>query len=158
MTRRRRPGDGMRMPQPLAGDIGAAAGPDLGPLRRVAAAWPDAVGEQLARVARPARLTRDGALVVHAADASWMHAIALEERRILRRLAEALGGDAPTALKVEVGDVAPPPEATATAPPEPPGEEAVRRAGELTAEVADPRLRAALERLIAQSLQRRKTQ
>ncbi len=155
--RRRRPGDAMRMPQQLAADIGSAAGPDLGPLRRVAAVWSEAVGEQLARVARPARLTRSGALVVHAADASWMHAIALEERRILRRLVEALGGDAPTSLKVEVGDVAPQVEPVAEASPEPPGEEARRRAVELTADVADPRLRAALERLVAHSLQRRKT-
>lgn len=161
MSRSRRPGDGLRLPAPIAGDVGSGAprgrGPDLAPLRRIAEAWPAAVGDQLAGVAQPARLTADGTLVVHARDASWVHALTLEERRILARLGDLLGADAPRAVKVEVGVLAAAAEPPPTAP-DPPSPAAIARADELTREVADPRLREALRRLVAQSVERRKTQ
>ncbi len=161
MSRRRSPGDALRVPQAIAADVGGTAprgsAPDLAPLRRIAEAWPAAVGEQLAQMAQPARIAGDGTLIVHARDASWTHALTLEERRILARLAELLGDDAPRALKVEVGVLAAPAEAPAEPAPEPPSAEALRRAEELTREVADPRLRDALRRLAAQSLERRKS-
>jgi hypothetical protein len=149
------------MPRALAADVGGTAPrgsvPDLAPLRRIAAVWPVAVGEQLALIAQPVRITGDGTLVVHARDASWTHALTLEERRILARLAELLGDDAPRALKVEVGVIATPAEAQPVASPEPLSAEARRRAEELTRDVADPRLRDGLRRLVAQSLERRKS-
>lgn len=160
MSRRRRPGDALRMPQALAGDVGGTAprgtAPDLAPLRRIAEAWPQAVGEALAAVAQPARIAGDGTLVVHARDASWTHALTLEERRILGRLRDLLGDDAPTALKVEVGVLATPTAEPVEPPPEPASEAAREKADALTREVADPRLRAALQRLVAQSVERRK--
>ncbi len=160
MSRRRRPGDGLRMPQSIADDVGGTAprgsAPDLAPLRRIAEAWPAVVGEQLAAVAQPARLAAGDTLVVHARDASWTHALTLEERRILGRLADLLGEGAPRAMRVEVGVLAAPPETPPEPPPEPPSEEALVRAEALTREVADPRLREALRRLVAQSVERRK--
>ncbi len=161
MSRRRRPGDGLRMPQSIAEDIGGTAprgsAPNLAPLRRIAEAWPAAVGEQLAMVAQPARLTADGTLVVHARDASWTHALTLEERRILGRLAELLGDAAPHAMKVEMGVLAAAPQVPLEPLPQPPSEETLVRADALTQQVADPRLREALRRLVAQSVERRKT-
>ena len=156
MSRRRDPGAAMRLPATLAGDLATAAPERLAPVRRVAAVWAEAVGEQLARVAQPARLTRDGTLVVHAADAAWVHAITLEQRTIMRRLIAALGDAAPAALRVEVGPISVAeqvPEAEPVVVPE-----AVRRRAEELAEgVEDPVLRGALERAIAKTLARPKT-
>ena len=154
--RRRDARAALRLPAPLAGDLAGAAPARLGPVRRIAEVWEAVVGEALARVAQPARVARDGTLVVHAADASWVHAITLEQRTILRRLGEALGGDAPTALRVEVGPVSvaePTPEAAPVVVPE----AVQRRAEELAAGAEDPVLRGVLERAIAATLARGKT-
>ena len=156
MSRRRDPGAAMRLPGALAGDLATAAPERLGPVRRIAAVWDDAVGEQLARVAQPARLTRDGTLVVHAADASWVHAITLEQRTIMRRLATVLGDAAPSALRVEVGPISVAEQAPETDPVVVP-EAVQRRAEELAEGVDDPVLRGALERAIAKTLARGKT-
>ena len=48
------------------GRHGAQAG-----IGEAVAAWPDAVGEEIARNAWPARFTRDGTLIVHTRDAVW---------------------------------------------------------------------------------------
>lgn len=154
--RRRRPGDGLRLPAAISGDIAGAAPRDMGPVRRVVEVWPDVVGEALARVAQPARVARDGTLVVHAVDASWVHAITLEARTIRRRLEERLGAAAPSDLRVEIGPIS-----VATPLPEPVQieilPEARTRAAEIAAGVEDDDLRATLERAIATSLSRPKT-
>ena len=155
-ARRRRPGDALRMPEPLRGDIAGAAPGASAPVRRIADAWPAAVGDALARASQPARLTRDGVLVVHAADASWVHAITLEQRTILRRLGEHLGDQAPAALRVEVGPVRVPEEAV-DEPPMAILPEAQARAVELAAGVQGEALRRALERAIAVTLSKPKT-
>ena len=120
------------------------------------AVWADAVGEALARVSQPARVARDGVLVVHAVDAAWTHAITLERRTILRRLAERLGDAAPTELRVEIGPISVAAVVEESAPiqilPE-----ARTRAAEIAAGVADDELRAVLERAIAKSLSRPET-
>lgn len=154
--RRRDPRSALRMPVSIGTEIGGSMPGDLGPVRRVADVWPEVVGEGLARVAQPARIARDGTLIVHAADASWVHALTLEERTIVRRLDERLAGDGPPAMKVEIGPISVPPAAVEHPPIEiQPAAQA--RADELTEGTADPRLRAALNRAIATSLSRPKT-
>ena len=156
MTRRRDPRAALRLPAPIAGDIAGAAPARIAPVRRIADVWADVVGEALARVAQPARMTRDRTLVVHAADASWVHAITLERRTILKRLDAALGDAAPGELRVEVGPISIAPtveEAVET----PVTEAAEARADELTRGVEDPALREALSRAVAKTLSRPKS-
>jgi hypothetical protein len=146
----------MRMPVSIQADLPGVAPASLGPVLRVAAVWQEAVGEALARVSQPARVARDGVLVVHAADAAWVHAITLERRTILRRLDEQLGGAGPSDLRVEVGPIS----VVEAVPETPPTEvlpEARARAEEIAAGVEGEALRAALERAIAASLSRPKT-
>jgi hypothetical protein len=154
--RRRDPQAALRMPAALGAEIAGAMPGDLGPVRRVADVWAEVVGEGLARVAQPARIARDGTLIVHAADASWVHALTLEERTILRKLDARLAGAGPTGLKVEIGPIS-----VAPTPVEHPPIEiqpaAQARADELTEAVVDPALRASLNRAIALSLSRPKT-
>ncbi len=153
--RRRDPRAALRLPSAIGADITGSVPGNLGPVRRVAEVWPLVVGDALARVAQPARLTRDGTLVVHATDASWVHALTLERRTILRKLGELLAGDAPSDLKAEIGVVTATPledvrEPTTIRP------DAQARADELTATVEDPALRDSLNRAIAASLSREK--
>jgi hypothetical protein len=154
--RRRDPQSALRMPSSIGSDIAGSMPGDLGPVRRIADVWTAVVGEGLARVAQPARISRDGTLVVHAADASWVHALTLEERTILRKLNERLAGDGPPAMKVEIGPISVP-AAVVEHPPIVIQPAAQARADELTADTADPRLKAALNRAIATSLSRPKT-
>ena len=154
-ARRRDPAAALRLPATISGDIARSGPPDLGPVRRVMEVWSEVVGDALARVAQPARISGDGTLIVHANDASWAHALTLEQRTILRRLAEHLAADAPTRIKVEVGVVVLPPETPSPPAARPISAEAERRAEEMTEDVTDPRLRAALRRAIAVSLSQR---
>ena len=59
--------------EPLGDDVRRELG-RFGPqggIGEVVAAWPAAVGEEIARSAWPARFQRDGTLIVHARDAVW---------------------------------------------------------------------------------------
>ncbi len=151
--RRRDPKAALRMPAALGGNIANSMPGDLGPVRRIADVWAAVVGEALARVAQPARIARDGTLIVHAADASWVHALTLEQRTILRKLDERLAGAGPTAMKVEIGPISVAPEPIVHEPiviqPA-----AQARADELAAATTDPALRASLARAIAITLSR----
>jgi hypothetical protein len=151
--RRRDPKSALRMPASIGSDIAGSMPGDLGPVRRIADVWPEVVGEGLARVAQPARIARDGTLIVHAADASWVHALTLEERTILRKLGERMAGDGPPAMKVEIGPISVAP-AVVEYPPIDIQPAAQARAKELAATTADPALRASLERAIAITLSR----
>jgi Dna[CI] antecedent, DciA len=130
--------------------------PEVDPLvaeaRRV---WRSAVGDQVARRSLPVRRAGE-ALVVHCASASWASELTLLEGRLRRRLGDALGGEAPP-LRFEVGDVdapdVPPPAAPPAAALEPSDEQRLQ-ARALASDIADPQLRAAVERAIAASLAR----
>ncbi|MGI9117631.1 MAG: hypothetical protein ACR2JV_08365, partial [Gaiellales bacterium] len=82
--------------------------------------------------------------------------LTMEARTIVRRLGERMAGDGPAAIKVEIGPISVPPEAVAT-PPIDVSPEARRLAEERSADVDDPRLRAALSHAIAVTLSRPKT-
>ena len=151
--RRRKPRAAYVLPEAISSDIPGVAPASLGPIRRVASVWPSAVGAALTRYATPARIAADGTLIVHATDASWVHAITLESRTIVKRLAEHLGDDAPTSIRVELGVVY-----------QAPGEQqptqhdilpaALARAEAIIVDVVDERLRESLRRAIAASLSR----
>ena len=63
------------------GRHGAQAG-----IGEAVAAWPDAVGEEIARNAWPARFTRDGTLIVHTRDSVWAFELTQRAAEIGERL------------------------------------------------------------------------
>jgi hypothetical protein len=81
-------------------------------MTEIVRAWPAAVGEQIARNAWPARLSRDGTLHVAASSSTWAFELAQLEPKLLDHLQNALGEAAPTALRFAPGKL-----------PEPSGED-----------------------------------
>ncbi|HEX5593141.1 MAG TPA: DUF721 domain-containing protein [Solirubrobacterales bacterium] len=92
-----------RAPRPAAGAFQAAlqrAAPKT-PLAAVQATWPAAVGEQLAAVATPVS-ERGGTVTIECADAVWAQELDLMQETLLQRLREAVGEQAPQALRFRV--------------------------------------------------------
>ncbi len=126
----------------------------LGPqaaIGKLAEAWADAVGEQIARNAWPARVTRDGTLHVHTSSSAW----AFELQQLEEDIRARLGKLAPTKLRFAPGPIpepAPPtPEEVAANVPSPTPEDA-RLAAELAAPIDDEKLRKLVARAAAASL------
>jgi predicted nucleic acid-binding Zn ribbon protein len=89
-----------RAPRPAAGAFRLArerAAPRTG-LAAVQAAWREVLGEQLAAVAEPVA-ERAGTLTVECAEAVWVQELDLMQAQLLERLKEALGEQAPQALR-----------------------------------------------------------
>ena len=84
---------------------------DALPLAALTAAWPEVVGDTVARRAWPLRIGRDGTLHVATASATWAHELDLLGAEILARLVERLGDDAPSKLRFAVGPIPEPPAA-----------------------------------------------
>jgi hypothetical protein len=125
-------------------------GPQAG-LGKLVERWPQAVGDAIARNAWPARLQRDGTLVVHASSSAWAFELAHLEPTIRENLAEL----APPRIRfmpgpLPEGDAVPSPEATPTLPP--PTLEEVRQSHLLAAEIDDEDLRELAARAAAASL------
>ncbi len=72
-------------------------------MTEIVRAWPAAMGEQIARNAWPARITRDGKLHVATASSAWAFELAQLEPKLLERLREALGNVAPPGLRFAPG-------------------------------------------------------
>jgi hypothetical protein len=125
------------------GRFGPAAG-----MAEVVAAWPEAVGEGIARNAWPARVARDGTLHVNALDSVW----AFELQQRAAEIAERLGVPA---VRFAPGPV-PEPESeavSAAAQQRVEPTERDRLQGEaLAAPIEDPELREAVARAAAASL------
>ena len=129
-------------------------GPAAG-MGEVLAAWPAAVGEGIARNAWPARIGRDGTLHVAVTSSAWAFELGGHAAQILGRLQEALGADAPAALRFTPGPVPEPvseelPSASWT-PPEPSADD-LAEAAEAAAAIEDPELRELVRRAAAASL------
>jgi hypothetical protein len=127
-------------------------GPQAG-VAKIAERWPGAVGEAIARNAWPARIQRDGTLLVHTSSSTW----AFELTHLEGSVREGLGELAPPCLRFVPGplpepDQALPAETTATAPRVGASEE--RRAASLAAAIADESLRKLVARAAAASLAR----
>ena len=72
-------------------------------MAEIVRAWPDAVGEQIARNAWPARLSRDRTLHVATSSSAWAFELAQLEPKLRERLAEMLSERAPAALRFAPG-------------------------------------------------------
>jgi hypothetical protein len=86
------------------------------PLAALTAAWPEVVGDAIARNAWPLRIARDGTLHVATTSATWANELAFLGDEIAERLRARLGSDAPARLRCAPG---PTPE-TAPSPKNPP--------------------------------------
>jgi hypothetical protein len=126
-----------------------------GAIADVVAAWPDAVGDQIAQNAWPARIARDGTLHVATSSSAWAFELGLLEETLLDRLASDLGDRTPARLRFAPGRL---PEAT---PPQPePGARGgpnvtpqhVQAGEELAAAISDENLRKLVARAAAASL------
>ncbi len=78
-------------------------GPIEGDTAAIARAWPAAVGETVARNAWPARLSRDGTLLVNTSSSTWAFELGRLAETILTQLRPELGAAAPRALKFAAG-------------------------------------------------------
>ncbi|MEE9275378.1 MAG: DUF721 domain-containing protein [bacterium] len=122
---------------------------------RVFRVWEEAVGEALARVARPVS-ARGGRLVVEVADSAWLQELEMRREFLLARLNEALGGGEFEELQLRVGSFTPGERAGGSRSNRPPGPVPVRIAAEDEKRVeaalrslSDSELRGRAERLLA---------
>ena len=108
--------------------------------------WPDAVGEQIAQFAWPARIGRDGTIYVNTADSVWAFELAQRATEIGGRLGGA-------ALRFAPGPLPDPPLEPAPAAVTPTAEEA-HLAAALAASVGDETLRESVQKALAFALAR----
>lgn len=128
------------------------------PLAALTAAWPDVVGEAIARHAWPLRISRDGTLHVATSSSTWANELAFFADEIVSRLEERLGSEAPTKVRCAAGPV---PESAAPTEPGPTVEPATAVPVEIAAEadsaasaIDDPELRELVVRAARASLAR----
>jgi hypothetical protein len=126
-----------------------------GAIADVVAAWPEAVGDSIARNAWPARIARDGTLHVATSSSAWAFELGLLEEELRRRLLERLGKKTPARLRFAPGRL---PEAAAPDPAESRDrapqvtEQHVQAGEELSATISDENLRKIVAKAAAASL------
>jgi hypothetical protein len=132
-------------------------GPVEGSIVEIVRAWPDAVGETVARNAWPARLARDGTLHVHAASSTWAFELGRLSETILSQLRAELGDATPPALRFAPGPV-PEPDAQGSGKARPEAQDVApehrREAAGIAAGIEDEELRELVARAVAASLSR----
>jgi predicted nucleic acid-binding Zn ribbon protein len=129
--------------------------PDAGTLAAVTRAWPDAVGEGIARAAWPQRIGRDGTLHVTTVSSTWAFELQRMEEEIRTKLEAAVGPATPPALRFAPGPVpSPGADPDAAPPPRRPTAADEAEAALLSASIEDPELRQAVRRAAAASLAR----
>ena len=132
-------------------------GPIEGDTAAIVRAWPHAVGTTVARNAWPARIARDGALLVHTASSTWAFELGRLAETILPQLREQLGAGTPRALKFAAGPL-PDPRAESTAGGAEvtleSSPERLAEAAAIAAEIEDDDLRRLVARAAAASLSR----
>ena len=115
-----------------------------------AAAWPDAVGEEIARNAWPARFTRDGTLIVHTRDSVWAFELTQRAAEIGERLStkavKFVTGPLPESEVVHT-------EAASQRPPTP-TQEQMKQAAEWTENITGDELRKVVAKTAELSLAR----
>ncbi|MGH3126931.1 MAG: DciA family protein [Gaiellaceae bacterium] len=128
---------------------------DAIPLAALTAAWPEVVGDAIARQAWPLRIARDGTLHVATSSATWANELGFLAAEILERLQARLGPDAPSRLRCAVGPVpeaaADEPEPTVEPPPDIPAEIG-EEADSAASAIDDPELRELVARAARASL------
>jgi hypothetical protein len=127
-------------------------------LAEIAGAWPEAVGDAVARQAWPLRLARDGTLHVATTSSTWAFELDRLAPEISERLAALLGAQTPARLRFRVGPVPEPggprdedpgPQRSESRSPESDAE-----AEAVAAEIDDPELRELVARAARASLSR----
>jgi hypothetical protein len=152
-----RKSEGVKGPEPIGDGVQRELkrfGP-AGAMGEIVKAWPDAVGDSIARNAWPARVSRDGTLHVATSSSAWSFELGLLEAEIRDRLSTALGADAPARLRFAPGRLPEPPreepDRRAAGGPQPtPAEE--REAARLAAPIRDEKLRKVVAKAAAVSL------
>ncbi len=128
-----------------------------GAMADVVEAWPRLVGDQVAANSWPARIVRDGTLIVNASSSAWAFELGQLEGEILPRVQAALGTAAPKRLRFVPGPLPEPAaEAAATALeplPEPTLDQA-REAHSWAAAIGSEELRKTVEKAARASLAR----
>jgi len=122
----------------------------VGAMPAVVAAWPAAVGDTIARNAWPARVGRDGTLLVHTSSSTWAFELSQLAPTILQRLAEALAEEGPKALRFAPGRLPEPasePAGDVTRTPVEPGPEARARGHEVASVIGNEELREWADRI-----------
>ena len=144
-----------RLPERLGGLVGdelaRVGGAPSGDAATLSARWASAVGDAIARNAWPARMTRDGTLVVHASSSTWVQELTQLEASVRERLGDA----APPRIRFVVGPVP-----ASGAEPEPdvqrsthsPTDREQALGAEIAGEIEDPGLRDVIARACALSL------
>jgi hypothetical protein len=120
--------------------------------------WEEAVGEQIALNAWPARLARDGTLHVATSSSAWAFELAQLEPKLLERLGEALGDRLPAALRFAPGKLPEPPSGGGPTSPRSVGKPTksdLDTAAKLAAAIDDESLRKIVAKAAAASLARR---
>jgi hypothetical protein len=119
-----------------------------GEIAELVEAWPDAVGPEIARNAWPARVQRDGTLLVHARDAVWAFELTQRAGEIAARLPSA------PPVKVVPGPLPEPSAEPPPATPDPPRASVAqaRRAAEWASAIEDDHLRELVARAARASL------
>ena len=126
-------------------------------LLELVAAWPEAVGPEIAENAWPARVARDGTLLVSTSSSTWAFELTQLEADLVKRLIAKLGGSVPKKLRFAPGPL---PSTTADVSeqaPEPPlvaSMESRSRAALLAASIEDDELRERVAKAAAASLER----
>jgi predicted nucleic acid-binding Zn ribbon protein len=126
-----------------------------GSMPAIVAAWPVAVGEEVARNAWPARISRDGVLHVNTSSSAWAFELTQLASVVLEQLATAVDDDAPKGLRFAPGHL-PEPSVEPSATPRPqaakPSAEQLARARELASPIEDEELRERVAKAAALSL------
>ena len=126
-------------------------------MTEIVRAWPAAMGEQIARNAWPARISRDGKLHVATASSAWAFELAQLEPKLLERLGEALGDRAPPGLRFAPGkipELSPEDDAGASKALREPTAEERELAAAMASGIEDETLRKIVAKAVAASLAR----
>ena len=126
-----------------------------GSMPAIVAAWPGAVGQDVARNAWPARISRDGVLHVNTSSSAWAFELTQLAAAVLEQLAASLDDTAPKGLRFAPGHL-PEPAVTPADEPAPrraePSPEQFAEACELASQIADEELREQVAKAAALSL------
>ena len=122
-------------------------------LEAARAAWPQAVGAEVARRSLPVRIKGDW-LIVHCESSTWVAELSLMERQVHAGLSRQLA-ELPGRIRFEVGAVTPPePPPPVAAPLRAATERDREQARQLAGDIRDEALREAVQRAIEHSLRR----
>jgi Dna[CI] antecedent, DciA len=129
----------------------------VGAMPAIVAAWPAAVGEEVARNAWPARISRDGVLHVSTSSSAWAFELTQLAVVVLEQLAGTLEEAPPKGLRFAPGHLpepAAPPAGEERPKPPSPTSETWAQARELASAIADEELRERVAEAAALSLER----